>query len=152
MRNIIATALCILLQLLPSNALATKSVPPDFAEAIQSNDLGTTFSAWTDIPGVTITFDSLNGETVLMASGVAINPSASCGFRFVVDGSPSGDPTFGDRTVKTGVNLYGPIEANWAVLSHRILTIGSHTVKMQQTGSCQTGSAYWATHLIVISE
>ncbi len=141
-----------------------KNVPKviyNLGTASQNGVLSTT--VWADVPGATVNVTIPAGATLRLRSNGGVHapgplPYTHCGFRFVIDGTPYGDGTWGD--VITGVNVSGSGSAYWEAWSIQrdvpSLTAGTHTVNVQMTGwgasysPCyMDGNSYSAAKLIV---
>lgn len=134
-----------------------------FAEQIGAplQVLGTT---WTALPGVQVTFAaSVPSSAVLAASGSVLGvPGASsnvgtCGFRFVVDGVPYGDATWGDRLIQCGApGTTAPGWCSWTMQRVVTLAAGSHAIAVQQVGysptaGCQSGGGSYSDAKLLVS-
>lgn len=117
--------------------------------ASQTADLATVGATWVDVSGASITFTlpsamtldmQANGSMTVGAGATSLN--GHCGLRFVVDGVPYGNITWGD--VLVGLNA---VTANtgywspWTISRHLPVPAGAHTVKLQQTGWSTMDSA-----------
>ena len=125
--------------------LAIAAYDPQRAWAAESNAetgfLGPTPGSWSAIPGVTATFNltatnhvqaSLAGTQVVQGTG-----SAHCSYRFVVDGTPLGHPTYG-QTIAVGDvagGWWGPV----ALAYGGDLQAGSHVISAQVSNSSGAG-------------
>jgi hypothetical protein len=102
--------------------------------AMQSANLQTTGGTWVDIPGLSISFTINEDRTIHMSALGSVSQvngnqaSGHCGFRFVVNGTPYGDPTWGDQIVQ----VYN--WTAWHTERHLPLVAGTHNVKVQQVG------------------
>ena len=117
-------------------------------------------SAWTTIPGASASFNltaanhvqaSLAGTQLVQGTG-----SAQCSYRFVVDGTPLGHPTYGETLAvgDVGGGWWGPVAlaygADMAAGSHVILAQMSNT--SGATATCNAGQGnndYARFHLLV---
>jgi hypothetical protein len=121
-----------------------------------------------DVPGASVTATlPADGTLELDANGSvsgvqgnATPPTAThCGFRFVVDGMPYGDASWGDVIVGCGVSSQTPgWWCPWTMRRSLAAKMGAHTVKVQQTGwsgttaGCSSASAeYSAARLRVLA-
>ncbi len=157
------------------------SIEPRYRGLFKVNgylDLSTLSADWAAIPPPTVTAGlaqasircdpavvavalsdarGLRSADLLANGSVAGNTGAArCGFRFVVDATPSGDPTNGDMLATPG-----PIgnTAEWlsvAILRRVSLPAGNHTIKVQVSHAsggavnCQvTAEAHSAFRLLV---
>lgn len=102
----------------------------------QSAELKTVGQSWTDIPGTKVDFTLTSAMTVHMsargsvgvAAGSVSGSTPHCGLRFVVDGTPYGNATWGDVIVSIAS------WSSWSMERHLLLVPGAHTVKIQQSG------------------
>lgn len=116
----------------------------DFYSATQTGSWQATGGTWNDIAGASVMATATGNATLEMQAdgsvyGVAGNqgPGGHCGFRFVVDGTPYGNATWGDRIVGCPASGNGSTASWWCNWSmHRSLpvTAGSHTVQLQVAG------------------
>lgn len=100
--------------------------------------------AWAPIKGATSTFSVSSNATLEMSAdgsvyGIAGNGylGGHCGFRFVVDGTPYGHGTWGDRIVGcagSGNANTGSWWCNWSMRRTLAVASGSHTVALEVTG------------------
>lgn len=126
--------------------------------AKQGAPLQTIGTTWTNVPGAELTFNLAKGMDVDLkangsasyAAGTNYTASAHCGFRFVVDGVPYGNPIWGDAIVHVAS------WSNWTATRSLPLAAGNHIVQLQQTGwpgadsACSTNEAdYSAARLHV---
>jgi hypothetical protein len=112
--------------------------------ASQSAILDLTGATWTDVPSVTLTVTLPRTMNVLMeangsvsATGAGTTRSTHCGFRFVINGTPEGNTSWGDVIVGAS----SPAEQNnhgwwtpWTMKRLKPLAAGTHTIKVQMTG------------------
>lgn len=121
--------------------------------------LGTT---WTPVPGTQLNFTSSAVSASLLASGSIVGAGTSavgtCGFRFVIDGTGVGDPTFGDRLVQCGVagSLTAPFWCSWTMQRVVSLAAGAHTIGVEQVGysatsGCTSGGGTYGDTKIMVS-
>lgn len=98
-------------------------------------------AGWMAIPGVAISAKLATPSHVqLSLSGTQLSQGTSvahCGYRFVIDGTPLGNPTHGQAIV------VGDIGSGWwapVVLSYGVdLAAGPHTISAEATNSAATG-------------
>lgn len=100
--------------------------------------------AWKDISGASASFTLVGNTTLEMEADGAVYGIAGsnylgghCGFRFVVDGTPYGNATWGDRIVGcpgSGNANTGAWWCNWSMRRSLQLMTGQHTVQLQVTG------------------
>lgn len=120
-------------------------VPGVVATAQQTSNVTATGQTWVDVPGATLTFSLPTTKTVNLRAYGSVGGSTTgtdktythCGFRFVVDGTVYGHPSWGDQIV--GVNKSSAGAPGWwtAWYIERDLdsmATGSHTAKLQITG------------------
>lgn len=131
--------------------------------AEQSTALQVLGTTWTDLPGTQITFSLTQAVTAsLLASGSVTGVSSTsavptCGFRFVVDGTGSGDATWGDRIVQCDpYGSTGPAWCPWAMQRMVSLAAGAHTIGIQQVGwtataGCQGGGGSYSNAKLLVS-
>lgn len=125
----------------PPPATTTTPAPTDsgkpvsaLGSAAQTADLTTVGGTWTDIPGLTLTFTLNVQKTVRMSAMgsvtwvVGSQATGHCGFRFVVNGTPYGNASWGDQIIQV-YNWTG-----WSVERYLPLVAGTHTIKVQQVG------------------
>ena len=99
---------------------------------------------WNNIAGATTTFTSSSTVTLELEAdgsvyGIAGNgyQGGHCGFRFVVDGSPYGNGSWGDRIVGcpgSGNSSTGSWWCPWSMRRTLQVPGGQHTVQVQVTG------------------
>ncbi len=124
---------------------------PKGDSSITSVYTGTQTGAWTavggtwmDIKDANVTFNVTGVVFVeLQADGSVSGVAGSgylgghCGFRFVIDGVPQGNATWGDRLVGCpggGNPNTGSWWCNWSMRRSSSLSNGSHTIQLQVTG------------------
>lgn len=93
---------------------------------------------WVDVTGAEVTFSTAGSATLdLFANGAMSTRFGSasfirCGLRFVVDGVPTGEPTFGDMLVSPARNESGGAEWSSFTLTRRVVVgPGQHVVGVQ---------------------
>jgi len=113
--------------------------PSTSAESTGGPNILPSNSAWTDI-GLSATFavsSPTPAQLEMAATERTITGSGHCSWRFVVDGAPLGDPTYGQA-----INV-GSGAATWwtttALLFGEAFDAGSHTVSVQARNSSNTG-------------
>ncbi len=99
---------------------------------------------WAAVAGATTTFSVSSNATLEMSAdgsvyGIAGNGylGGHCGFRFVVDGTPYGNGTWGDRIIGcpgSGNSNTGSWWCNWSMRRTLPVASGSHTVALEVTG------------------
>jgi hypothetical protein len=132
--------------------------------AKQTADVSSVGTNWRDIPGAAISFTLDRRMTAdIRANGSASTTagatyaSTHCGIRFVIDGTPYGHATWGDKIV--GVSYCSTASAchtPWTATREITLEPGQHSVRVQMTGwpgadsACAISSQdYAAARLIV---
>lgn len=108
----------------------------------QTAQVTTVGTNWTTVPGTTISFDLSTAAAIDLEAngsimGVGANPGSPthCGFRFVINNQPYGNPDYGDVVV--GCTYYGPnlgLSCPWTMRRTVQLPAGSHVATIQQTG------------------
>jgi len=95
-------------------------------------------SSWMDITGAEVAFSTAAGAVLdLFANGAMSTRFGTasfirCGLRFVVDGVPTGEPTFGDMLVSPARNHSGGAEWSSFTFSRRVVVgPGQHVVGTQ---------------------
>lgn len=116
---------------------------------------------WVDIPGVSpLAFNTVGASATLdlLATGSMTGSggagSSECALRFVVDGTATGDPLYGNRRISVALNQWIPFAL---MLRTSLATAGSHSVKVQVarasldgTPECSIdGAEYSQLHLMV---
>jgi len=97
---------------------------------------------WVDIPGVAISINlaapkhvqmSLTGTEYVAGAGPAY-----CSYRFVIDGAPLGDATYGQALAVNDPNTgwWSPVAIKWG----QDMTAGAHTIKAQLSNTSPSGS------------
>lgn len=112
--------------------------------ANQTGSLSVTGLSWQTMAGPTLNFTLPAATTVdFTADGSVTGVAGSgyagghCGFRFVVDGTPYGNGTWGDRLVGcpgNGSNPPGGWWCPWSMGRSIALNSGNHSVYLQMTG------------------
>lgn len=111
--------------------------------ATQTAALTVTGLNWTAIPGLTASISLPAAATVDMEADGSVTGVAGsgytgghCGFRFVVDGAPYGNSTWGDRIIGCpgGSNSQGAWWCNWSMRRTFNLSAGVHAVSVQMSG------------------
>jgi hypothetical protein len=134
---------------------STSSLIQTIYSAQQNGDLSVVGLQWTSVPGTTISFTLGQDATVDLEAhgsihGVAGNTgnAAHCGFRFLVDNTAYGDPSWGD--VITGCAVGSNYSAGWWCpwFMRRTLQLraGTHYTTVQQTGWSGTTSGCFSTY------
>lgn len=111
--------------------------------ATQTAALTVTGLNWANVPGLSTSITLPAAATVdLEADGSVTGIAGSgysgghCGFRFVVDGSPYGNSSWGDRLIgcPASSNSLGAWWCNWSMRRTLNLSAGTHAVLVQMTG------------------
>lgn len=116
--------------------------------AQQTGAVRVTGLQWTSVPGTTINFTLAQASMVDLEAngsihGIAGNQgnASHCGFRFLVDNSAYGDPSWGDVIVGCGTGSSSPgWWCPWLMRRTLQLGAGNHFVTVQQTGWSGTTS------------
>jgi hypothetical protein len=104
-------------------------------------------TAWTTIPGLSLSFTLARASLVEMTGNgvqrtVDASASTSCqaGYRYVVDGTARGDPTWGERVhVSNGASS---LHSTWSVVDAVALGPGPHTVALQTINRSPAGNCH----------
>ena len=106
----------------------------------QTSTITVNNTTWTDLTGARVAFN-LNKTTMvrMRAHGSVMGSSGSltythCGFRFVVDGTPYGNTSFGDQLVGVGNTGHPGWSTSWHIEREVSLASGNHTVQVQMVG------------------
>jgi hypothetical protein len=111
-------------------------------------------SAWTDIPGVSMTIPltaasfvqlSMQGSSYSATNGATTVKSGHCAYRLVIDSTPLGDANHGQTIAVTDAisGWWQPVTIKWGAE----LTAGNHTVTAQvrnsgaSNGTCEANQA-----------
>ena len=110
----------------------------------QTGSWSATGANWMDIKDANVTFNVTGVVFVEMQADGAVSGVAGssyqgghCGFRFVIDGMPQGNATWGDRIVGcpgSGNGATGSWWCNWSMRRSTSLSNGMHTIQVQVTG------------------
>jgi hypothetical protein len=108
-----------------------------YATALQNAALSTLGSTFVDVPGAALSLTVAGGTTTELLAHGSINPVGTagsavgyCGFRFTIDGAPTGDPTWGNVIAGGSTSQWVPWTASLSVP----LSAGAHTIVLQQCG------------------
>ena len=121
----------------------TSSIIQNIYSAQQSGELSVIGLQWTSVPGTTISFTLTQDATIDLEAngstqGIAGNTgnATHCGFRFLVDNTAYGNPTWGDVIVGCGVgsNYSAGWWCPWLMRRTLQLRAGTHYATVQQTG------------------
>jgi len=125
-----------------------------YQTATQTANLQTLGATFVDVPGASLSLTlTTAGTTELLAHG-SINPTGTnpgyCGFRFMIDGVATGDPTWGNVIAGGATSSWVP----WTMTTTLPMTAGVHTVAVQQcgypmtAGGCGSASALYSAAVI----
>ncbi|MDD5213020.1 MAG: hypothetical protein PHG82_01165 [Candidatus Gracilibacteria bacterium] len=127
----------------------TNNIKVNIGSSSETADLTVSTQTWTAIPGVSNTFNLAYGKTVKMNAYGSVtttlgraNTYAHCGFRFVIDGIPYGQATWGDQIIgcadsSKSVGYWCP----WSIERELNLGAGSHTISVQMVSQGATYEA-----------
>jgi len=99
-------------------------------------------ATWVDIPGVSIAVNLAAAKHVQMSltgtQYVTGSAQAYCSYRFVIDGAPLGDPTYGQALAVNDPmsGWWSPVAVKWG----QDMTAGAHTIKAQLSNTSTTAS------------
>lgn len=110
----------------------------------QNSGFSVTGQTWADIPGTSVTLDIPASVTTRMRAWGSVsvdsgtNENSHCGVRFVVDGTPYGNTSWGDVLVGCAESATANDAAGWwcpwSMERDLTLTEGPHTFSLQMTG------------------
>ncbi len=110
-------------------------------EGYQNTSISTDLPTWIDLPWTSVSFNIASSKTINLRGFWSITSAAwtartytHCGFRFVLDGIPYGDATWGDQII--GCNSNGSATPSgywcpWNIERNISVTPGAHAVKVQ---------------------
>jgi hypothetical protein len=118
--------------------------PKDAFYAESTGDTGNigNSSNWVDIPGVTLAISLASPKHVQMAltgtEYVAGTGPAYCSYRLVIDGTPLGDPTYGQALAVNDpmTGWWSPVAVKWG----QDMDAGAHTIKAQLSNTSTVGT------------
>jgi len=118
-------------------------------------------STWIDVPGTLTSFSSTANSAIadLLASGsitaTGAGPVTGCSLRFVIDGTATGDPTYGDRYLSVQLSQW---HAFTLMQRSTLVAAGPHNAKVQMarlsaegTGECQIDAGEYSQVRVLIS-
>ncbi|HEY2368548.1 MAG TPA: hypothetical protein VGH87_19260, partial [Polyangiaceae bacterium] len=118
--------------------------PKDAFYAESTGDTGNLGNStnWVDIPGVGIAINLATPKHVQMSlvgtQYVAGAGPAYCSYRFVIDGAPLGDATYGQalHVNDPATGWWSPVAVKWG----QDMTAGAHTIKAQLSNTSPNGT------------
>jgi hypothetical protein len=124
--------------------LAVAAYDPKNAWVVESTgETGNlTSSGFVDIPGagLSMTLSDARHVQISMAGTQLVQGTGSgyCAYRFVIDNTPLGEPTYGQTLVvgDAATGWWAPVALKWG----QDMTAGAHTIKAQMANSSSTAS------------
>jgi hypothetical protein len=133
---------------LDARLTAVEAIPVSLAaSATNTGNVPPNTATWTNIPGMSVTIN-LAKASLVQTNAVGVqrtvdqNASTLChvGYRFVVDGTPKGDPSWGQHIqVNNGANSW---HETWGVADFGTLAAGMHTIQVQAVNPAPYGGCY----------